>query len=117
MDNRELIPILKKIDRFLPGHGCNICGFVPHCPVNRCVMVSCAAERLEQLEEKLGQAVAHLRDCDIDCEYCIETLKPAPCQLDDTMDIDCEACTSDCECKECVDSNKWRWKGYADTEG
>ena len=63
---------------------------------------------LEKTKALLVEAVADLRETDVNCTYCGYKHPPAPCSQDDEH-YTCEDCHHDCHCKDCTDNSKWVW--------
>lgn len=68
------------------------------------------AAELEKTKALLANAVADLKQADVDCTYCAHKLPLAPC-ADDEEQLFCEDCPHECYCKDCEDNSKWEWAG------
>lgn len=75
-----------------------------------------AAQKIDKLEAELektkallSQAVADLKDADVNCAYCAHKQPPAPC-AENEEHYTCEECHHDCYCKDCDDNSKWEYQ-------
>ena len=68
------------------------------------------AAELEGTKALLAQALADLKEADVNCAYCAHKWPPAPCAHDEEY-YTCDQCPHECYCKDCDDNDKWRWRG------
>lgn len=67
---------------------------------------------LEKVLDQRDRAVQDIKRCDIDCETCAyQNADPDVCIK---ADCDCATCKSECRCRECVDSNRYMWRGMVE---
>ena len=71
------------------------------------------AAELKAAKALLAQAVADLKEADLDCKYCENNKEPAECVNDEQEYPFCKGCRHDCPCKDCDDNGKWRWRGMS----
>lgn len=69
------------------------------------------AAELEATKALLTQAVADLKEADIDCLKCVHKAPAAPCNSDEN-EVWCDDCPHDCYCKDCCNNSKWEYQKF-----